>query len=426
LAALHWPSLLAGMALALTGAGFLLLFFHSRSQREKMLLTLRLDHAESGLHQLDSLRQRNELLEREKISLAATLHEQQALADERQHQLEQGRRQLEGDFQQLARKVLTEQGRVLREEHVGGLSGLLQPVREQLVDFKKKVEDVYDRESRDRLALVKEIEHLKSLNERISHEAADLTKALQGTNKLQGQWGELVLERLLEESGLRKGHEFSAQESFRDEQGRLKQPDIIVYLPENKAVIIDSKVSLNSYVEACRTADAKQQEEHLKNHIASIQKHVSGLSGKQYQQLPGLTTLDFVLLFIPVEGAFQAAVAKKPELLGDALRRRVALASPSTLLAILRTIHHIWRIDEQSRNSQLIAKEAGKLYDKFAGFIEAFAEVGSRLEQARQSWELADKRLRFGQGNLISRAEALKNMGVQSAKDLPTGKELAG
>ncbi|MCI5157932.1 MAG: DNA recombination protein RmuC, partial [Candidatus Electrothrix sp. AUS1_2] len=302
--------------------------------------------------------------------------------------------------------------------HAGGLEHLLSPVRNQLDAFRQKVEDVYERESRDRLSLSKEVEHLRQLNERLSQEAVELTRALQGTNKLQGQWGEMVLERLLEESGLRPGTEFATQVSLRDEQGRLKQPDVVVYLPEQRAVIIDAKMSLNSYVAAGRADDEQEREQHLSNHINSIQQHVNGLSKKEYHQLPELTTLDFVLLFIPVEGAFQAAVSRKPELLTQSLRRRVMIASPSTLLAILRTIHHIWRMDEQNRNSLVIAQEAGKLYDKFVGFTEAFSEVGMRLDQARQSWRLAEKRLSTGKGNLIDRAEALRQLGVQPSKDL--------
>jgi DNA recombination protein RmuC len=433
---LHIPSLLIGICLTAVSMLSFLLFIYNRAQRaqrDRLQLSMRLeqagqaaqrgeDEAERLRNERDTLRQQKEELQRDNIGLEAFLHETRAVAGERQQLLEQGKQQMEEDFYNLSRKVMAEQGRVLSEQHAGGLENLLLPVQNQLDAFRKKVEDVYDRESRDRLSLVKEIEHLKTLNERISREAVDLTRALQGTNKLQGQWGEMVLERLLEESGLRPGSEFATQVSLRDEKGKLKQPDVIVYLPENRAVIIDAKMSLNSYVEAGRTDDVKERERHLKNHISSIQKHVSGLSNKQYQLLPDLTTLDFVLLFIPVEGAFQAAVSKKPELLSESMRRRVIIASPSTLLAILRTVHHIWRIDEQNRNGLLIAKEAGKLYDKLVGFVEAFAEVGNRLEQARQSWQLAEKRLSTGKGNLIDRAESLKELGVQPSKELPREK----
>ncbi len=429
-AQLHFPSLIIGISLTALSMLALFLVIYNRIQRKNLLLSVHLEQAELDAQRFedevenlrserDTLRQQKEELERDNIGLEAFLHETRAIAGERRQFLAQSKQQLEEDFQNLSRKVMAEQGRVLQEQHAGGLETLLSPVQKQLDAFRQKVEDVYERESRDRFALIKEGEQLKQLNERLSREAVDLTRALQGTNKLQGQWGEMVLERLLEESGLRPGSEFASQVSLRDEQGRLKQPDVIVYLPEKRAVVIDAKMSLNSYVQAGRTDDEQEREQHLNSHIVSIQQHVNGLSKKQYQQLPELTTLDFVLLFIPVEGAFQAAVSRKPDLLTQALRRRVMLASPSTLLAILRTIHHIWRMDEQNRNSLLIAKEAGKLYDKFVGFTEAFTEVGTRLNQAQQSWRLAGKRLSTGKGNLIDRAELLKQLGVEPSKDLP-------
>uniref|UniRef100_UPI0040565AF5 DNA recombination protein RmuC n=1 Tax=Candidatus Electrothrix sp. TaxID=2170559 RepID=UPI0040565AF5 len=426
---LHFPSLIIGIILTVLTMLVLLLVIYNRLRRENLLLSLQLEQtskdarcfaqeAEDLRQERDTLRQQKEEVERDNIGLEAFLHETRAIAGERQQFLAQSKQQLEEDFYNLSRKVMAEQGRILQEQHAGGLETLLSPVQNQLDTFRQKVEDVYERESRDRFSLIKEVEHLKRLNERISREAVDLTKALQGTNKLQGQWGEMVLERLLEESGLRPGSEFATQVSHRDEQGRLKQPDVIVYLPEKRVVIIDAKVSLNSYVEANRADNEEERDQHLNRHINSIQQHVKGLSKKQYHQLPELTTLDFVLLFIPVEGAFQAAVSSKPELLTQALRQRVMLASPSTLLAILRTIHHIWQMDEQNRNSMIIAQEAGRLYDKFVGFTEAFSEVGTRLDQARQSWQLAEKRLSTGKGNLIDRAEALRQLGVQPSKDL--------
>lgn len=426
----HGLSLLLGAALGLTTMGIVLLILHNRSQRSRLLLSLRLEQMAKNNRRLDEeaiqqqrlgdrLQEQHRQLERSNIELKASLRETTALARDRQHLFEQTRAQMEEDFQHLARKVLTEQGRILREQQTDGLQGVLHPVRDQLEGFRKKVADVYDRESRDRVALSKEIEHLKTLNERISRDALNLTRALQGKNKLQGQWGEMVLEKLLEESGLRPGQEFETQVSIRDTTGRLKQPDVIVHLPGKRDIIIDAKVSLNSYLQACRTGDSEQEAVYLRAHLESLNKHVSGLSGKQYQQLPGLTTPDFVLLFIPVEGAFQAAVSAKPDLLTQAMRRRVVLASPSTLLAILRTIHHMWRLDEQNRNALVIAKEAGNLYDKFVGFVEAFNEVGTRLNQATQSWQTAEKRLSTGRGNLITRADMLKKLGVQSARELP-------
>jgi DNA recombination protein RmuC len=427
---MHGLSLLLGTILGIVTMGIVLLLVFNRAQRRNLLLSLRLEqatknnrHMEEEARQLGSMQQnvqqQNQQLEHENISLKAELRENATIARERQLLFEQTRAQMEEDFQNLARKVLSEQGRILREQQTEGLQGVLLPVRDQLEGFKKKVEDVYDRESRDRISLVKEIEHLKTLNERISRDALNLTQALQGKNKLQGQWGEMVLEKLLEESGLRPGREFETQVSLRDMQGKLKQPDVIVHLPGKRDIIVDAKVSLGSYLQACKTGDAEEEAMHLRSHLESLTRHINGLSGKQYQQLPGLTVPDFVLLFIPVEGAFQAAISAKPDLLTQAMRKRVVLTSPSTLLAILRTIHHMWRLDEQNRNALVIAKEAGNLYDKFVGFVEAFSEIGTRLNQATQSWQTAEKRLSSGRGNLISRADTLKQLGVQSARELP-------
>ncbi len=423
------PSLLLGLCCGVVLLGFALLVIHHRAQRRNLLLSLRLEQAGRNNRRLedenqqlrsssDQLARENRRLERSVIELEASLHEARTLAREREELFSRARQQMEEDFRNLSRRVLTEQGQILRDQQAGGMEQLLQPMREQLDGFKKRVEDVYDRESRDRVALVREIERLKGLNERIGTDAVNLTRALQGKNKLQGQWGEMVLEKLLEESGLRPGRDFETQVGLRDDQDRLRQPDVVIHLPGKRDVVIDAKVSLKEYVQAC-ASNGKEQEQHLKAHLASLQRHIKGLGAKKYQQLPGLTTVDFVLLFVPVEGAFQAAVSSDPEILTRAMRSRVILAGPSTLLAILRTIHHLWQMDAQKHNAITIAKEAGNLYDKFVGFLEAFNEVGARIDQAGRSWRTAEKRLSTGRGNLIGRIEGLKKLGIQPARELP-------
>ena len=417
---------MAALAVAVV-AGLLLTM---RLQRRHILLTLRLEQMTRNQRRLEDennrLRDRRQALEdqcRRLASRNAGLEEAVALARqqarEQQEFFQRSRQQLEQDFRMLAQEVLGEKSARLAAEHEAGLRGLLEPVREQLRDFRKKVEDVYDRESRDRVAVVREIEHLKRLNERISADAVRLTEALRGSSKVQGQWGEMLLEKLLEDSGLRRGSEFDTQVAMKSGDGRRRQPDVIVHLPGRREIIIDAKVSLTAYVQAHETGDRRRQERLLDRHVESVKKHVSGLSAKRYQDLLDLGNLDFVLLFIPVEGAFQAAVSRQPDLLREAMRRKVILCSPSSLLAILRTIHHLWRLDEQNRNSLAIAKQAGNLYDKFVGFAEAFEEIGMRLEQTRQSWRTARKRLATGQGNLISRAQTLRELGVQPGRDLP-------
>jgi DNA recombination protein RmuC len=330
------------------------------------------------------------------------------------------RAEMEKNFQILAERIFTEKGTRITLHHQEELSRLLQPLREQMGEFRKKVEDVYDRETRDRVSLTKEIEHLKTLNQQISEDAVSLTRALKGQSKVQGLWGEMILEHLLENSGLKQGHEFEVQVSLKDRNGQLRMPDVLVRLPGAREVLIDAKVSLKAYERMCRTDDRDEEKRFIQQHVDSIRQHIRGLADKQYHLLEGINSLDFTVLFIPTEGAFQSAVSSEPQLLTSAMQKKIILASPSTLMAILRTIHHLWRQEEQTRNSLVIAKQAGNLYDKFIGFLESFEEIGTRLHQTHSAWNVARNRLVAGRGNLVSRAESLKELGVQSSKTPPS------
>lgn len=329
------------------------------------------------------------------------------------------RLELEKDFRLLADRILTEKGAALRAGHREELQTILLPVREQLDRFRLKVEDVYDREARDRISLIKEIEHLKQLNLQISDDAVKLANALKGQNKTQGLWGEMILERLLENSGLARGREFDVQVRLKDQRGKSRLPDVLIRLPGERQVIIDAKVSLKAYEKACRADREEEKQACLRGHLDSLKRHVTGLAAREYHLLDEVNTPDFVILFLPTEGAFQAAVNLEPGLLTWAMERNIILSSPSTLLAILRTVNHMWCQEEQARNSLAIAKQAGNLYDKFVGFVEAFEEIGARLHQSREAWNSARNRLAAGRGNLISRAEALRELGVQTGKNLP-------
>lgn len=330
------------------------------------------------------------------------------------------RAEMEKNFQILAERIFTEKGTRITLQHQEELTRLLRPLREQMGEFKKKVEDVYDRETRDRVSLVKEIEHLKSLNLQISEDAVNLTRALKGQSKVQGLWGEMILEHLLENSGLKQGYEFEVQVPLRDKNGQSRMPDVLVRLPGDREVVIDAKVSLKAYEKMCRTDDRDEEKRFIQQHVDSIRQHIRGLADKEYHRLEGINSLDFTILFIPTEGAFQSAISSEPQLLTSAMQKKIILASPSTLLAILRTVHHLWRQEEQTRNSLAIAKQAGNLYDKFIGFLESFEEIGTRLQQTHSAWEVARTRLVSGRGNLVSRAETLKELGVQSSKTLPS------
>jgi DNA recombination protein RmuC len=427
---LQLSSFCLGLTVATVVAVILFLLARSSSQQRQLSLALRVERLqeESGEDEAEIQRlrlERNELarecreLDTDNASLQTSYNAMRQQVEERELLLTEARKQIEQDFQFLAGKIISEKGELLNKQHESSLTLLLRPFHDQLLDFKKKVEDVYDRDSRDRVTMIKEIEHLKQLNQQVSTDAANLAEALRGSNKLQGQWGEMVLTKLLEASGLRNGQEFAVQVSLKTDEGSTYQPDVLVYLPENRTVVIDAKVSLKAFTDAHAALDEPQKQQHLTQHLQSIKKHISMLAAKKYHQLTDSGSLDFVLLFIPIEGAFQVAVTQDPEILTSALHRKVILASPSTLLAILKTIHHLWRIDEQNRNSLLIAKQAGNLYDKFVGFTEAFEEVGLRLNQTQQSWHTAKNRLSSGQGNLIAKAEALKHLGVQTSKNLP-------
>ncbi|HER63324.1 MAG TPA: DNA recombination protein RmuC, partial [Desulfobacteraceae bacterium] len=239
-------------------------------------------------------------------------------------------------------------------------------------------------------------------------------------SKVQGLWGEMILEHLLENSGLKQGYEFEVQVPLRDKNGQSRMPDVLVRLPGDREVVIDAKVSLKAYEKMCRTDDRDEEKRFIQQHVDSIRQHIRGLADKEYHRLEGINSLDFTILFIPTEGAFQSAISSEPQLLTSAMQKKIILASPSTLLAILRTVHHLWRQEEQTRNSLAIAKQAGNLYDKFIGFLESFEDIGTRLQQTHSAWEVARTRLVSGRGNLVSRSETLKDLGVQSSKTLPS------
>lgn len=401
-----------------------------KERRRNLILSLtkdqHKDHALSLDQEIGRLRTERSNLFTENRNLTAqlsamrtSLEAAEQRAAEQSEILSSTRKQLEKDFHLLAEKILTQKSKVIHDSHKDGLQTMLQPMREQLQEFRQKIEHVHSQETKDRTVLINEIEHLKKLNLKISEDAVNLTSALKGKNKLQGLWGEMILERLLEDSGLTKGHEYETQVALKDKNGRSRIPDVLVRLPENRAIIIDAKVSLKAFENACRAKEATEEKNYLQQHLDSLKKHISGLASKQYQLLESVQSPDFVILFLPTEGAFQAAVAVDPNLLNTAMENKIILASPSTLLAVLKIAHHMWRQDEQTRNSLTIAKQAGNLYDKFMGFLDAFDEIGTRLEQSHNAWETARKRLSHGRGNLVSRAESIRKLGVQNSKQLP-------
>ena len=333
--------------------------------------------------------------------------------------LEQAEKNMTTSFENLANRIVEEKSKKFTEQNKLNIGEVLNPLREQLGDFKKKIEDVYDKETRDRVSLHQEITSLKSLNEQMSKEALNLTKALKGESKTRGNWGEVILERVLEDSGLKNGHEYETQGSFRDENGNLFKPDVVVHLPDKKDVIIDSKVSLNAYERFCSTEDENERKQALIDHIASIRNHVAGLQGKNYSELVKVNSLDMVLMFVPIEPALMIAFEHDENLYQEAFRKGIFLVSPSTLTMNLHIIHNMWRYEYQDRNAQQIAKSAGDMYDKFVGFIEALSDIGDKLDKAQSAYQIARSRLSGGKGNLVKRAEEMRKLGLQTNKKLP-------
>ncbi len=324
------------------------------------------------------------------------------------------KQQMKMEFENLATKIFEEN----QKKSNVNLNQVLTSFKDQLESFGKRVNDIYNDETKQRVSLLTEIKNLKELNNQISSDAINLTKALKGQNKTQGDWGEMILSSILEQTGLREGKEYNVQGSFSDAEGRRLRPDVIVHLPSKKDIIIDSKVSLNAYLTYCQTDDKTQKEASSKELIKSINTHIKGLSSKKYEAIEGVTTLDFVLLFIPIEGAFLLATSSDDTLFKMAFDNNIMLVSPSTLYVTLRTIENIWRNEHQNENAQLISKKAAELYDKFAGFVGDIEDIGTHLGRTQKSYDAAMNKLSIGNANLIRRAEEFLDLGVKPKKQI--------
>lgn len=338
--------------------------------------------------------------------LAARLEEQQRATQARLREFDE---RLKAELAQLAHGVLEEKVRHFDERSEKQLGGLLAPLREQLTGFNQLVQNTNA-----------ELLSLRSLNQRITTEAANLTRALKGDSRAQGAWGEVVLERLLEMSGLQSGRGFELQVVFKDEEGGRPRPDAIVRLPDEKDLVIDSKVSLVAWERALSSSDETDRDTALRDHIGSLRRHIDGLGKRDYTAVPGIRTLDFVLMFVPVEAAFIEALRQDESLYGYALSRNIALVSPSTLLATLRTVAHLWKMEDRNVNAQEIARQAGALHDAFVMLEDEFAKVGEQIEKALRSHESATKRISTGRGNLVGRIDKLRRLGADSRKTLPS------
>ena len=372
------------------------------------------------------LKAENKVLQEEILNLSKQLTAQKSDSENLQIRLSEHKAEITTlnerftkEFENLANRIFDDKSQKFTEQNKNNIGELLNPLGEKIKDFEKKVNDVYISEGKERASLKNQLEMLQQLNQQMSKEANNLTKALKGENKTQGNWGEFILESVLEKSGLVKGSEYKIQESYTNQEGKRLQPDVIINLPENKTLIIDSKVSLNAYE---RFSSAESDDERLqaaKEHILSLRTHLKGLSGKSYQNIHQIQSLDFVLLFIPIEPAFALAVQSDAGLFNDAFEKNIVIVSPTTLLATLRTVASIWRNEKQSANAIDIAKKAGDLYDKFEGFIKDLIEVGKKIDQTKANYSDAMNKLVDGKGNIINRFEELRKLGAKADKQLP-------
>jgi DNA recombination protein RmuC len=377
--------------------------------------------AQNSKEELSQERSKSESLQ---ISLTRLQTENSNLVErlsEQKTQLEDLQTQFKQEFENLANKILEDKSKRFSEQNETQLKNILDPLKDRIRDFEKRVNDTHNESEKERSALKEQLRALADMSKRMSDETLNLTRALKGDSKKQGNWGELILEKVLEKSGLTKGREYHVQQSFTQDDSSRLQPDVIIHLPDNKNLVVDAKVSLLSY-ERYVSADEEDkigQAVHLKEHISSIRSHIKRLSEKKYHNLYGINSPDFVLLFIPIEPAFILSISQDNELYNDAFNMNVVLVSPTTLLATLRTIANVWKQEYQSQNAMEIAKYSGMLYDKFVGFIDDLNKVGDRLRQTQESYDEAKKKLHTGRGNMIKNAEYLKTLGIKTVKQIP-------
>ncbi|MGB0367942.1 MAG: DNA recombination protein RmuC [Flavobacteriales bacterium] len=345
---------------------------------------------------------------------------QETRLSEQKQEFEELNKRFNTEFENLANKILEEKSKKFTDQNKENLENVLKPLRERIKDFEKKVDEKYDSEQKERASLKGEIKTLHELNKQISEEAHNLTTALKGDAKKQGNWGELILERVLENSGLIKGEEYTTQDVTYNEEGDRLFPDVVIQLPDDKQIIIDSKVSLVAYERFVNADEVEEQDKWLKAHVTSVKTHIKGLSEKNYHTSKGMNSPEFVLMFMPIESSFSASIRADDELFNFAWDKRIVIVSPSTLLATLRTVSSIWKQDRQTKNAIQIAQKSGDMYNKFVGFVEDMQKIGSRLNSTQTAYNDGMKKLSEGSGNLVKRAEDLRKMGAKANKQLPS------
>lgn len=403
-------------------AGFFIGGYFSSLKRksDQIALSTRLEQLQDQNQQLTQAQEKNHLeqgrLKEDLIRSEATVDQlTQKLADQKKD-LEDIQKKFTSEFENLAQKILEAKSEKFTKQNKENLDHLLKPLQDKIEKFEKRVEATHKDNIDYHAALRQQIIGLTELNEQMSREATNLTKALKGDSKFQGNWGELVLERVLEKSGLEKDREFFVQQSFTNDQGQRLMPDVVLHLPEGKRMIIDAKVSLTSYERYINTDEEQERLKHLKEHVNSLKKHVEQLSAKNYFELYDIESPDFVLLFVPIEPAFALALNHDNSLYTSAFEKNIVIVTPTTLLATLRTIDSMWTNEKQQQNAIEIATQAGRLYDAFLRLSEDLLKVGDQMDRAKGSYSEAMRRLTDGPGNLVNRVEKLKKLGAKATK----------
>ncbi|WP_429058201.1 DNA recombination protein RmuC [Aeromonas jandaei] len=425
-----WVILLPAALLAL-GTGWLIGRRSSTAQTQELLLAQERYQALQGRFDelQDERQQGQQKLDQQQTLLIkltarlkdaeATLRSERLAAAEKLQLQQEAEQRLSQQFENLANRIFEQNSGNFRELNQNSLDLLLTPLKEQLEGFRRQVGETHAQETAQRHSLKFELERLAELNARMTEEAAALTRALKGDSKQQGNWGEVVLARILSECGLREGHEYHTQVNIEVEKGKRYQPDVIVHLPQEKDIIIDAKVSLTAYERWYNADDELEKAVALKEHVASVRNHIRELGRKDYQQLPGVRTLDYVLMFVAVEPAFLTAMEADPSLVRYGLDNNILLVSPTNLMVALRTIENLWRYERQNQNARQIAERAGRLYEKLRLFVEEMQQMGGSLHKAQESYDKAMGRLVNGRGNLIAQVERFRELGVEVTKSLP-------
>jgi DNA recombination protein RmuC len=423
------PFLLAFIVALAIGIYIGKLLFSAKTQAEKISLEEKVLAGQAQIQNfkeaLEKERLEKEVIRNEKDSLAIQLSKKEVDFEnlwernkEQKQEVEQLQEKFTKEFENLANKILDEKSNKFTEQNKENMQNILTPLQDKIQLFEKKVEDTHKESIDYHAALRQQILGLREMNIQMSKETINLTKALKGDSKMQGNWGELVLERVLEKSGLEKGREYEVQQAFTTEEGNRVFPDVVINLPDGKKMIVDSKVSLTAYEKYINEEDDELKTNFLKEHVNSIKRHVEQLGNKNYQDLYQIESPDFVLLFIPIEPAFATAVQADPAIFQEAFDKNIVIVSPTTLLATLRTIASIWRQEHQNRNALEIAKKGGDMYDKFAAFADDLLKLGAQMDTSKKTYEEAMKKLSTGTGNLVKRASDLKKLGLNSGKNI--------